>query len=185
MTGPTLLSNIVPILSIEEEGTMQQKNLLDLLKMAVFKDDCWYAQLKTMLGNPLEPPASSISECNTSCPKYCDEVKHFVLPVKRSVLSVFLSDTFINNLSGQITPEIFVQKLYVYPEVGKIIYNQARSNNASALMLVTVTVLQLIASELIRLNFDEDNICYCRLNVTDLIPAYLDESIWGLLSMVD
>ena len=48
-----------------------------------------------------------------------------------------------------------------------------------------MTVLQLIASGLIRLDFDDDTKCYCKLNVTDLIPAYLDDSIWDLISMVD
>ena len=138
-----------------------------------------------MLGNLLEPPASSITEYKISCPKCCNEIKTFVMPVKRSVLSVFLSDTFINNLLGQIIPKILVQTLYVYPEVGKVVYNQPRSNKAPVLIFLSVTVLQLIASELIRSDFDDENKFYCRLNVTDLRPAYLDDLIRGLISMVD
>ena len=103
---------------------MQQKILFDILKMIVLKDDYWHVQLETMLGNPLELPASSILVCNTSCPKCYDEVKHFLMPIKRSGLSVFLPNTFINNLMGQITLEILVQKLAGYPEVGKKIYNR-------------------------------------------------------------
>ena len=45
--------------------------------------------------------------------------------------------------------------------------------------------MQLIASELIRLDFDEDSKCYCKLNVTQLIPAYLDDNIWDVISIVD
>ena len=97
----------------------------------------------------------------------------------------FLSNTFINNLSGQITPDILVQKLYTYPDVGKVIYNRPRSNKAPAFTFIHVTVLQLIASELIRLDFDEDNKCYCKLNVNQLLPAYLDDTIWEVISMVD
>ena len=126
--------NIHPILSIEEERKIHQKNILYLLKKIVLKGDCWHVQLETILGNLLEPPASSITEYKISCPKCCNEIKTFVMPVKRSVLSVFLSDTFINNLLGQIIPKILVQTLYVYPEVGKVVYNQPRSNKAPVLI---------------------------------------------------
>ena len=185
MPAPMITSNTNPILSIKEEQKMQQKNLLDLLKMIFLKGDCWHAQLETVLGNTLEPPASGILVCNTSCPKYRDEVKHFVMPVKRSGLSVFLLNTFINNLTGQITPEILVQKLFRYPEVGKKIYNRYQSNKAPVLKFINVTVLHLIANGLIRLDFDDDYACYCRLNVKYLIPAYFYDSIWQLISMVD
>ena len=78
-----------------------------------------------------------------------------------------------------------VQKLYCYTEVGKVIHNCPRSNKAPSLKFINGTVLQLIASRLIRLSFDDDNKCYCKLNVTDLLPAYLDDSIWDLSSIVD
>ena len=138
-----------------------------------------------MLGNPLEPPASTITDCMNACPKCCIKIKTFIVPVKRSGLSIFLSDTFINNVSSKITPDVLVQKLSSYPEVGKVIYNRPRSNKAPSLKFINVTVLQLIASGLIKLHFDDDNKCYCTLSVTDLIPAYLDDSIWDKIIMVD
>ena len=141
--------------------------------------------METLLGNPLEPPASTVTECLTGCPKCCNEIETFIMPVKRSGLSIFLSDTFINNLSGKITPDLLVQKLSSYPDVGKIIYNRPRSNKAPSLKFIIVTVLQLIASGLIKLDFDDDNKCYCTLSVTDLIPACLDDSIWDLIIMVN
>ena len=79
------------------------------------------------------------------------------MPVKRSGLSIFLLDTFINNISGKITPDVLEQKLSCYPEVGKVIYNWLRSNKAPSLKFINVTVLQLIVSGLIRLDFDDDN----------------------------
>lgn len=36
-----------------------------------------------------------------------------------------------------------------------------------------------------RVRFDNDHKCSYRLNVTDLRPDYLDNSIWELISMVD
>ena len=96
--GPPIPSNINPILSIEHERRLQHQHLLDLLKMIVLRGDCWHIQLETMLGNPLEPPASSITECMTSCPKCCNDIKSFVMPVKRSGLSIFLLDLYQQSL---------------------------------------------------------------------------------------
>lgn len=69
--------------------------------------------------------------------------------------------------------------------MGKVIYNRPRSNEAPASNFIKVTVLQLIASKLISLDFDDEGKCFCRLNVMDLRPAYLDDSIWEQISMVD
>ena len=43
---------------------------------------------------------------------------------------------------------------------------------------VNVTVLQLIASALIRLEITADEKCHCRLVVNNLSPAYLKDEIW-------
>ena len=88
--GQPIPSNINPILSIEHDQKLQYQNLLDLLKMIVLWGNCWHVQLETMLGTPLEPPASSITECMTVCPKCFSKIKSFFMPVKRSGLSIFL-----------------------------------------------------------------------------------------------
>ena len=76
---------------------------------------------------------------------------------------LLLSDTFINNLSGLITPDILVEKLSGYPHMGKIMYIRHRSSKAPAMKFVNVTVLQLIASKLTWLDIDKENKCYCRV----------------------
>ena len=94
---PTIPSNITQILSREDERKLQQKSLLDLAKTIILQGDFWHVHLDNMLGNPLEPPASIITECMDSCTKCCNEIKYFLMPVKRGGLSIFLLDTFINN----------------------------------------------------------------------------------------
>ena len=170
--------NISPILSLQKEKAIQQQNLIDLLKMTVLKGDCWHVQLEHLLGNPIEPPLTQVNSCVTACPKCTGEMKSYIMPVLRSGLSLFLADTFINHPSGSLTPQDLITKLNVYPDVGKVIYNRPRSIKAPAVKFVNVTVLQLIASGLIRLEITPDEQCYCRLVVNDLSPAYLNDERW-------
>ena len=108
------------------------------------------------------------------------------MPISRNGISKFLADTFINNPSGLLTPTLLIQKIIVYPEVGKVIYNRPRSVKCPPIKYVNATVLQIIASGLIRIEInEEEEICYCRLVVDQLCPAYLKESIWDSLYLVD
>ena len=108
------------------------------------------------------------------------------MPVSRVGISQFLTDTFINNASGLLTPGNLIQKISVYPEVGKVIYKRPRSVKCPSNKYVNVTVLQLIASGLIRIEInEEEQKCYCRLVVDRLAPAYLNDAIWDNLYLVD
>ena len=89
-----------------------------LLKLILLKGSCWHVQLETLLGNPMEPPATTVLNCNNACPVCNGEIKAFIMPVKRDGLSNFLADNFINNPSGVITPTVLLQKLSNYPSVG-------------------------------------------------------------------
>jgi len=169
---------ISPVLSIQKEKDLQQQNLIDLLKMIVLKGDCWHAQLEHLLGNPIELPFLELNACAIACPKYTGEMKTYIMPVLRSGLSLFLADTFINHPSGDIIPQDLIQKITVYPDVGRIIYNRPRSIKLPAVKFVNVTVLQLIASDLIRLEITADDKCHCRLVGNNLSPAYLKDEIW-------
>ena len=138
--------HITPILTLAEERTIQQQNLLLLLKMIVLKGECWHIQLEDILGNPMEPPSTNLIPCGVSCPKCNNETQDYIMPVLRAGVSQFLADTFINNPSGLITTDILIQKITEYPEVGKIMYKRPRSVKSPAIKFVNVTVLQLIAS---------------------------------------
>lgn len=78
-----------------------------------------------------------------------------------------------------LTKDILIQKIIVYPDVGKVTYNRPRSAKCPPIKFVNVTVLQRNASGLIRIKINkEDEKCYCRLVVNSLSPAYLNHSIW-------
>lgn len=70
--------------------------------------------------------------------------------VTSSGISKFLSDTFINNVAGSLSPEFLIKKLTDFPDVGKVVYSRPRRNKAPHAKFVTVTILQLIACELIQ-----------------------------------
>ena len=60
---PIVPSIIKPILAAHEEITIQQKNLLDLLKLIVLKGQCWHVELETLLGNTINFNKSSKFFC--------------------------------------------------------------------------------------------------------------------------
>ena len=63
----------------------------------------------------MEPPVVSGVNYDDACPVCNDEIQHYVLPVKRDVLSKFLADAFINNPSGVITPTFLVENYRYFP----------------------------------------------------------------------
>lgn len=107
------------------------------------------------------------------------------MPVKRVGLSNFLADTFINNPSGVITPVVLIQKLSNNLDVGKVVYNHSRSVKCPATKFVNVTILQLIASGLVKMEIDNERNCVLRLVINNLSPSYLDDTIWDSLYVVD
>ena len=105
-------------------------------------------------------------------------MKAYIMPVLRSGLSLFLANVFINHPSGSLTPQELIQKITVYPDVGKVTYNRPCSVKSPAVYFVNVTVLQLIASGLIQLEITPDEKCYYRLVINTLSPAYLNDETW-------
>ena len=104
----------------------------------------------------------------------------YIMPVTVGGLLCFLADTFINNSSGSLSPDELIKKLTQYPDVGRVVYNRPRSPKVLGSKFVMVTVLQLIASRLIELQFaDKTYECTGRLVVIGASPAYLDETNWS------
>ena len=133
----------------------------------------------------MEPPAYNVVDCKNACPVCNDTLKDFIMPVKRVGLSKFLADTFINNPSGVITPVVLIKKLSKYHDVGKVVYNRSRSVKCPAHKFVNVTILQLIASGLVKMEIDNERNCVLRLVINNLSPSYLDDTIWESLYVVD
>ena len=101
------------------------------------------------------------------------------MPISRKGMCAFLDDVFINNTSALLTPTVLEGKLKNYENVGNIIYCLPRSSKAPPSKNEIVTVLQLIASEIISLSFDTyTQECSCQLVVVDAMPAYLTDVVW-------
>jgi len=107
------------------------------------------------------------------------------MPISRSGLSLFLADVFINNPAGMLTPLLILKKLTQYNDVGTFIYCRPRSTKPPSKKYVHTTILQLIASEMMILAFDEDtNDPRCSLRMIDAKPAYLDDLYWKRMYLV-
>ena len=165
---------------MDEEIQMQRDNLLQLLQMIVMKGNCWHKQIEDVLCNPCEPPLLNYNNCNNGCPSCLSTMSDYIMLVTVGGLSCFLADTFINNSSGSLSPDELIKKLTQYPDVGRVVYNRPMSPKAPGGKFVMVTVLQLIASRLIELQFaDKTYECTCRLVVIGASPAYLDDTNWS------
>ena len=108
------------------------------------------------------------------------------MPIIRSGLSQFLADVFINNTGSVLSPVILVKKLMEYKDVGTVVYARPRSNKPPAFKFVSVTVLQLIASSIIELEFQEEsNDAKCSLGMIAESPAYLHNDYWKRMYIAD
>ena len=106
--------------------------------------------------------------------------------INRSGLSQFLADVFINNTGSVMSPMILVKKLMEYKDIGTVVYARPRSNKPPANKCVSVTVLQLIASSIIELEFEvESNDAKCSLGMIAESPAYLHNDYWKQMYIVD
>lgn len=130
-----------------------------------------------MLGNPLEVPNTTIFNCNNPCPKYNDQMKDFIIPVKRGGISQFLSNTCIDKQAGWITPNLLINTLSGSHVVGKIVRSWQRSTKFPPLN-VPVTALQLFTSSLIWVEINKHRNCYCWLNTNDFRLVYFDSGVW-------
>ena len=186
LPAPKSPSDTVCILSRVEVIDLQRANLLELLKMTVLRGDCWHKCIEALIGNPLEPPSIDLTNCENACPYCLDLIKDYIMPVNREGLSQFLAEVFINNPAGDLTPAILVKKLTEYNDVGIVVYGRPRSNKPPPHKYVSVTILQLIASELVLLSFDDKtNESRCTLVIEGATPAYLNNDYWEDMYLVD
>ena len=186
LPAPKTPTHAVCILSRVEVIDLQRANLLELLKLIVLRGNCWHKCIEALIGNPLEPPSIDLTNCGDACPYCLDLIKEYIMPVNREGLSQFLAEIFINNPGGDLTPTVLVKKLTEFKDVGTVVYGRPRSNKPPPHKYVTVTILQLIASELVLLSFDDKtNESRCTLVIEGATPAYLNNDYWENMYLVD
>lgn len=135
--------------------------------------------LKYLLGNPLKYPAPNVPKGEVSCQKCTGEMKAYIMSVKRGGLSQLLADTFINNLSGIIIPQMLIKKITMYLDAGKVILTRLYRAKCPPINFVNVTVLQLISSGVIQMEISKEERCFCCLVDDSLCHVYLNGSIWN------
>ena len=101
-------------------------------------------------------------------------------------MSQFLAEVFINNPGGDLTPAVLIKKLTEFKDVGIVVYGRPRSKKTPPHKYVMVTILQLIASELVLLSFnDKTNESRCTLVIEGATPAYLNNDYWENMYLID
>ena len=114
--------------------------------MIILKGGCLHEQIESILGNLYNPPPTCARNCIHSCPVYLGTIDKYIMPVSKKGLCTILAGIFINNTSASLTPALLDNKLKKYANVGTIVYCRPRSSKAPPSKYVTVTMLQLIAS---------------------------------------
>ena len=122
--------------------------------MIMLKGYCWH-KLEEIIGNLLESPEINLTSCGNVFPACCELLSEFIILISRSALSLFLSEVFIINPGADLSPTIIVKKLTKYHNVGTAVYCQSRNNKPSSPTFIHTTILQLIASKIITLSFDD------------------------------
>ena len=144
----------------------------------LLKSPFWHVQLEMLLGNSMEQLSPPVNNYNNLCPVCNREIKEMIMPVKRIGLSKILADTFINNLTGVLTPDMLIKKLSTYLSVGQVIYNKNCSVKCPPSKFISSTVLQLFSCGLVRMDTDNKSIFVLCLVIHHLSPSYLDNIIW-------
>ena len=103
------------------------------------------------------------------------------MPVNRLGLSRFLAQTFINTSAVDLSPINLVKLLHDYPNAGQEICSRPRSTSAPENRYLQSTILQLIASGIIKLQICKINKtekCCLSIRELDSSPTYLDSVYW-------
>ena len=183
------------IVSLEEHRLMMQKSLHRCAQLMTLNIGCWHELLENECGCPQvlmrnEFTYQDIIGCNGKCPRCDGSMQIMIQPVLRNGLTMFLIDAFGDNYSGKVTPIQLPRQLFQFENVGEVVYNRPSSKKAKSLQVTEITVLQLIAANLIRIEVDTSEkkpIVHCKLcfdkNTVEnsnayMQPHYLIDKYW-------
>ena len=188
------------VISVEDVYKFQASNLLEVAKL-VYLDStsCWHYRLEQccLFSNSDEQPnisgnsrnnTNQSDTCHNACPACSKTYTTYIKPVSRIGLTRFIVSTFILTQSGVITPSILVQKLNKFKDVGIIVYNK-RVGTSPITQILTSTIMQLIASQLLAIKIDtvdDIDICTLTLNVINEFGrlSYEEDSYWNGMWLV-
>merc|ERR1719296_678644 len=110
---------------------------------------------------------NSEDRCGGNCP-FCDgTIDTYIKLVVRTGLMSFLAYAFGDMHTGLVTPLQLANQLYEFNDVGLIVCKRLKSKNAESLATCQLTVIQLIASNIIKVEVDVNGtkpITHCKLS---------------------
>ena len=90
------------------------------------------------------------------CP-WCDGwMSSNITKICRAGIKTFLVSAFNDEYTGKITPMQLAKKLKEFPNAGQLIYKRKSAKKVQSLMIAQLTILQLLAAKIIRLEIDTD-----------------------------
>ena len=97
--------------------------------------------------------------------------------------------------NGQVTPIQLAKQLFDFKDVGSIVYKRPQSTNAESLRVTQLTIIQLIASSIIKIEVDVSGkkpIAHCKLcfdksnpnSPTYMQPHYTIDIFWNKIKCI-
>ena len=169
------------IMSIENKRTAAIIRLNNLCQVMFLEYGCWHVFFEIHSSNPfIQSNSSDIQLCVSMCP-HCDgSMKSIVKTVSRKGIETFLSNVFIENNEGDLMPMQLSKKLYEFPNAGRLIYCRQSAIKPEKAMDASITILQLLCGNILKLKIDEGNKpkAVVTLSLTNSCPNYFNDSFW-------
>ena len=94
----------------------------------------------------------------------------------------FLVPSFIIRNDGELTPDKLARQLFEFANMGKLVYNRPKSLNAESISVTQMTIMQLLAADIITLEIEQSSnpIAHCKLSIDmeTSTPHYLINKFW-------
>ena len=185
------------ILSMNEQRKMQMMEIQKVSQLFCLNIGCWHVIFENECANPYHTLNPSLNihnneqyePCGNMCPQ-CDGSKDYIIrKVLRNGLCGFLVYAFMVKNDGPVTPENLAKLLFNYPQVGKVVYNRMKSLVAESISIVQMTIMQLLAANIISLEIEEGikPVAYCKMSIDVDIstPHYLIDKYWTYINTFD
>ena len=185
------------ILSKEEEREMQQANMLSSARLFCLNVGCWHQLLENECGNPTSMHNANETNdsidnsitCGGFCPRCDGAMTTCIKPINEIGAKLFLVDSFGDNYNGLVSPIALSKQLYEFENVGQLVYKRDKSKKAESLQIAQNTIMQLIASNIIRIEinlsgnrpFAHCKLCFDKRDVnssTCMQPHYAIDECW-------
>ena len=139
--------------------------------------------------------SGNVTGCSGKC-LCCDGTMSLLIkPVVKTGLMLFLVNAFGDMYTGQVTPLQLAKQLFEFKDVGSIVYKRPKSSNAESLRVCQLTIIQLIAARIIKVDVcisGRRPIAHCKLcfdksnrNVTTYMqPHYSIDSFWDKIKCI-